>query len=370
MPRLSPNHLLHAHRLHAHLPALLRACRDLPSAQNELRWLREHAGADSERLRALVRRRAKGVPLQYVLGSEFFGDLEIVCKPGVLIPRQDTAAAITHLASLLLQYSKRLPPNLRVLDLCTGTGCIPLLAEHLLHPAVPDPHFLGVDVSLRCLQLAQLNASRCRAQRTRFLRADVLASNDASNAGPIEPLLPLLHRAGTPTWDVLISNPPYISPRHFVRTTARSVRNWEPKLALVPRSATGSAGEDADTAVANDDAVADTFYPALLRAADGVGAKVALFEVADLEQGMRVAGMVKRGGGWDGVEVWRDEPGVGNMQGSGHEQGVWRVEGGGTEGEEAKEVEEEAEGARVRGRGEGRSVVCWRGEGGRWLGQG
>lgn len=100
MPRI-PNSLLRkAHAIDFFLPALLAACRDLHAAQNELRWLREHVKkvaksrrargdtlAEGSLLRQLVKERASGKPLQYILGTEYFGDLEIRCRPGVLIPR-------------------------------------------------------------------------------------------------------------------------------------------------------------------------------------------------------------------------------------------------------------------------------------------
>lgn len=96
MPRIPPTLLRHARRIHRLLPPLLPVCRDLGSSQNELRWLSEHAvevaskrGLSDEKLllERYVSRRAQGEPLQYILGTEFFGDLEIKCRPGVLIPR-------------------------------------------------------------------------------------------------------------------------------------------------------------------------------------------------------------------------------------------------------------------------------------------
>lgn len=97
MPRLSSSLLRHARHLHPLLPSLLRPCRDLASARNELRWLLEHAISSSnekharhgspQRLRQLVRQRGRGKPLQYILGSQPFGDLGILCRAGVLIPR-------------------------------------------------------------------------------------------------------------------------------------------------------------------------------------------------------------------------------------------------------------------------------------------
>ena len=98
MPRIPPTLLRHARRIDRLLPPLLPVCRDLQSSRNELRWLGEHAaevvasqhadtGNERHLLQQYVNRRAKGEPLQYILGTEFFGDLEIKCKPGVLIPR-------------------------------------------------------------------------------------------------------------------------------------------------------------------------------------------------------------------------------------------------------------------------------------------
>ena len=97
MPRLSTFILRHAWHEHPFLPLLLRTCRDLLSARNELRWLREHIlettspgfppAARHQRLHKLCLQRSKGKPLQYILGSQPFGDLEILCEPGVLIPR-------------------------------------------------------------------------------------------------------------------------------------------------------------------------------------------------------------------------------------------------------------------------------------------
>jgi methylase of polypeptide subunit release factors len=96
MPRIPPTLLRHARCLDRLLPSLLPICRDLSSAQNELRWLGEHAaevaskqglGKESRLLQRFVNRRARGEPLQYILGTEFFGELEIKCRPGVLIPR-------------------------------------------------------------------------------------------------------------------------------------------------------------------------------------------------------------------------------------------------------------------------------------------
>lgn len=100
MPRIPTSLLRKARTIDPFLPGLLGPCRDLETARNELRWLRDHVKKVAQARRAkgdtlaegallgqLVRKRGRGTPLQYLLGTEYFGDLEIKCKPGVLIPR-------------------------------------------------------------------------------------------------------------------------------------------------------------------------------------------------------------------------------------------------------------------------------------------
>jgi len=95
MPRLATRLIARASREHHLLPLILQSCRDLPSARRELAWLKEHAqnakyiefDKREVYLHQLCLKRSLGVPLQYLLGSEYFGDLEIICRPDVLIPR-------------------------------------------------------------------------------------------------------------------------------------------------------------------------------------------------------------------------------------------------------------------------------------------
>lgn len=95
MPRLPTSLLLQARHIDPLLPILLHPCRDLNSARNELRWLRQHVknlpSNGPQRappaLYDLCLERSRGKPLQYILGNQPFGDLDILCRPGVLIPR-------------------------------------------------------------------------------------------------------------------------------------------------------------------------------------------------------------------------------------------------------------------------------------------
>ncbi|KAL5352002.1 formate dehydrogenase (NAD+) [Pseudogymnoascus australis] len=232
MPRLSNELIRHAFTINPLLPLLLRTCRTLPSAHNELRWLRQHVDARLEtkfsgkkdvlaplRQRCvvnLVKERARGVPLQ-----------------------QATEEYTYRLSSILLSTPslRNNSTQIRILDLCTGTGCIPLLLLSLLSPAL-ETGVTGIDISPTALALARLNTTHnsppLSSAHARFASGDVLASGAA--------LLDEAHRAreeegwwyGDETFDVVTANPPYISRLGFNRDTERSVRNFEPQLALVP----------------------------------------------------------------------------------------------------------------------------------------
>lgn len=136
-------------------------------------------------------------------------------------------------------------------------------------------------------------------------------------------------------WDILISNPPYISPSAFNHTTTRSVKRYEPKLALVPKDADALHYPDIDPG--------DIFYPRLLGVAKQLDVQVLLFEVADLEQAGRVAAMAQQQKIWTVIEIWRDDP---------------------SQSDHDVDLEQTTVAARIKvlGRGNGRSVFAYRGE--------
>ncbi|KAL8982706.1 MAG: hypothetical protein Q9177_005188, partial [Variospora cf. flavescens] len=299
MPRLSPRLISQARTIDSFLPLLLRLCHDLSSARDELRWLQEHLSRPcaSARPRTLDRKktlhrlcieRSRGKPLQYILGDQPFGALDILCRSGVLIPRPETEAWASHLAALILTHSSPLcrgvDSPLCILDLCTGTGCIALLLHSLLHRTHHSLQILGIDISARAVALAHRNLQHNTAKKllhqsakeqVRFEEADVF------NSGKI----------WERKWDIVVANPPYISPDDFNRTTARSVRNWEPKVALVPdpSSDAGVMGE------ADKEQAGDFFYPRIMAIAKKVGAKAVVMEVGVMAQAERVAARMVEG---------------------------------------------------------------------------
>lgn len=256
--------------------------------------------------------------------------------------RPDTAASVTHLAQLVGD-AQNLPDEVRILDLCTGTGCIPLLFRHEFAAKRKDVNLriVGIDISDKTLGLAHLNlrkneiGNEARNGMTNFAKADVLTSpfDELTEGAPLPVRNVLNYNRWSPFWDIVISNPPYISPSAYWKTTMRSVRKYEPKLALVPPP----------RSKLDDTQQGDQFYPRLLKIAEEVEAKVVLLEVADLEQAVRVARLAQRLDVFDGIEIWRDDP---------------------TFSQSTSE-----DGFEVHGEGNGRSVVCWRGVGGSWLGK-
>lgn len=224
--------------------------------------------------------------------------------------------------------------GLKILDICSGTGCISLLLQALLSGKHLNMQVLGVDISDTALLLARDNLkhnvmqghlSQHALNQVSFVKADILPQS----------FHPHGLSADHSEWDIVISNPPYISEAGFSKDTNRSVRNWEPKLALVPPKT-----RDGDLTHSQAE---DVFYYKILDTARAGSARIVLMEVGDLQQALRVAQIALNMGLWSLVEVWRDWPDQ--------------------EPDRPEEVEEAAVGQhriRIRGSGHGRSVLCRR----------
>jgi methylase of polypeptide subunit release factors len=201
---------------------------------------------------------------------------------------------------------------------------------------------LGIDISNTALELAEKNLYHnlertmlhsSAKQDVSFTMADVLRKAAGNltvqrdtigkpgrdlHKTDLAPVMPsaweVLQRDGLgKEWDILISNPPYISPRHFSpgSTTTRSVRRWEPQLALVPRPLQCSTSQNVKRAEdGNRLQRGDEFYPPLLELARSVDAKVVVLEVGDDEQAIRVRNMAAHcfaGESEAVVEIWMDD---------------------------------------------------------------
>ena len=186
---------------------LLAAAAD-KSVEDFLRDIRLYPGGDFEaRAQDYLRRRLAGEPAAYIAGSWEFHGLELEINTSVLIPRSDTEA-VTDAAIAFLQGRD----SARVLDLCTGSGCIGLAVA----AAVPGCRVVLADIDRRALMLARRNALRTKlSQRILALEADALA--------------PPARQLGK--FDLIVSNPPYV-PTGEMEGLDVSVRDFEPWTAL------------------------------------------------------------------------------------------------------------------------------------------
>lgn len=147
-------------------------------------------------------------PLQYLLGSVPFGDLEILVQAPILIPRPETE----EWCMILLDHLKKLKnKKLHILDLCTGSGCIALTLAH----ALPQSTVLATDIDTRAITLCKKNAKHNGITNVTCLHSDLFTK------------IPKTRK-----FDFIISNPPYI-PLNQWKTLDASVKEWENKIALV-----------------------------------------------------------------------------------------------------------------------------------------
>jgi release factor glutamine methyltransferase len=159
-----------------------------------------------EQLRSDVQRLSMHEPLQYVLGNTSFYGLEIQCNPAALIPRPETEELVDWVLSEVQL------PSCALIDLGTGTGCIPLAIK----AKRPSWQVSAIEVSEDALALARTNALRL-ALDVHFEAADLLT--DFSDL------------AIKDKFNVVISNPPYI-PNADAMSMLPNVLNHEPHLAL------------------------------------------------------------------------------------------------------------------------------------------
>lgn len=161
----------------------------------------EQVSAEQERnYQKLVEKRGRHVPLQHILGRAWFMGLEFLVNGQVLIPRQDTEVLVEQVVPLV-------KPGMKVLDMCTGSGCILLGILHFC----PHARGIGVDVSQEALEVAGENSRRLG------IPAEFLCSD--------------LFQDVLGKYDVIVSNPPYI-PTGEIPQLMEEVRDHEPLLAL------------------------------------------------------------------------------------------------------------------------------------------
>ena len=152
-----------------------------------------------------IRQRAEHIPLQQLTGEQDFMGLTFSVNEHVLIPRQDTEI-------LVEEVLKELHDGMRILDMCTGSGCILLSLLHYSN----DCEGLGVDLSAEALEVAGWNVLKARtpekAEHAHFLQSDLFEKVEGK-------------------FEIIVSNPPYIASAE-VEKLMPEVRDHEPRMAL------------------------------------------------------------------------------------------------------------------------------------------
>jgi release factor glutamine methyltransferase len=192
-----PDPLLNAQLLLAHI----LECDRLALYLNFEKPINRHT---LDKLRPLVVRRGKREPLQYILQQVTFDRLTLHVSPAVLIPRPETEELVNTLCS----YFPTDAP-LRILDLGTGTGAIGLALAHFYKSA----HVTLVDAHLDALAVAESNMTLNAIQNATCIHSNWF-------------------EAVTGTFDLIVSNPPYLSQAEWLSSEAE-VQQYEPTTALV-----------------------------------------------------------------------------------------------------------------------------------------
>lgn len=152
-----------------------------------------------------IGKRAGRIPLQQLTGEQDFMGLTFTVNENVLIPRQDTEI-------LVEEVLKELHDGMRILDMCTGSGCILLSLLHYSN----DCEGLGVDLSAEALKVAGRNVLKVltpeKAEHAHFLQSDLFEKVEGK-------------------FEIIVSNPPYIASAE-VEKLMPEVRDHEPRMAL------------------------------------------------------------------------------------------------------------------------------------------
>lgn len=212
------------------IEVLTNAGIDHEDARFDIGVIFSYLGEDEKVFEEAVRKRASGVPVAYIVGRQAFYREEYKVTPSVLIPRADTELLVeTTLrflgaldfpagdVNLVPESSERLTSP-RILDLCTGTGCVGIsVLNALLSKGIPAQAVLS-DISEEALAVARDNIESQAADKTaaKAVRLDVLSDELPEGLG---------------VFDVITANPPYIN-SDDMKALDREVKDHEPHLAL------------------------------------------------------------------------------------------------------------------------------------------
>mgnify|MGYP004517705617 FL=1 len=167
------------------------------------KYLKEHSKDNIISKEEVIKRLEKGEPIQYILGEVNFYGYPIKVSKHVLIPRFETELLVEKTLKKINKYFKN--ENIDILDMGTGSGCIAISLKHNL----PNSNIFALDIFKEALSIAKKNALDNKTNIT-FIESDMTTYKDK-------------------LYDVIISNPPYIS---YEESIMELVKNNEPHLAL------------------------------------------------------------------------------------------------------------------------------------------
>lgn len=175
----------------------------------------------------------QGKPIQYITNSQEFMGLNFYVNEDVLIPQPDTEILVEETIKLIKKYKlnnvgvdhlddpskttyQSMSNNIKILDLCTGSGCIAISIAKLMSNIVGNdaisPQIIATDISEKALKIAKTNAKNNNVEnKIKFIKSDMFKNINEK-------------------FDVILSNPPYIE-TNTIKTLSKEVQN-EPKLAL------------------------------------------------------------------------------------------------------------------------------------------
>lgn len=159
--------------------------------------------SQADRYFMLVKKRAKKIPLQHITGTQEFMGYTFKVNENVLVPRQDTELLVEK----AVEYIQSLPGKVKVLDLCTGSGCIAISVDKMCRNA----EVMAADISHEALAIAR--------------------ENNVANNAKVEFVNSNLFDEIQGKFDVIVSNPPYIKTGE-IDTLMEEVKDHEPLIAL------------------------------------------------------------------------------------------------------------------------------------------
>jgi release factor glutamine methyltransferase len=181
----------------------------LKNSQKKISPEAEFSDSEYENLQKMATRLVQLEPIQYIIGEAHFYGRDFLVEPGVLIPRGETEELVVW-----IRNSLRPGKEYQILDIGTGSGCIPISLEKELEQRKISTRITSIDLSEAALKIAQKNVAR-HESRVKLIHQDIFTTNEGSFS----------------ELDIVVSNPPYVMEKEKAEMH-ENVLKHEPELAL------------------------------------------------------------------------------------------------------------------------------------------